>query len=350
VSLEDWGWSEAWAKRLPEQPGFEPARVVGVHGRGMVLAGAGEEFLAPASGRLLDTSPHKADLPTVGDWVLVRGGVVEGILPRTTLVSRRAPGSGAEKQALAANVDLLFIVSGLDLDLNVRRLERYLIVALESGARPVLVLNKADLGAPEEALQAVLKVAAGHEVLLTSATRGTGTHEVAARLGRGVTGAFVGSSGVGKSTLVNRLLGLEAQAVRDVRPHDSRGRHTTTSRRLFRLPTGGLVIDSPGLREIQVFASEETLASGFPEIAALARGCRFRDCRHLEEPGCAVSADVLESRLDPGRLESFHKLRREAERAEREEDAVARARHKGRVKSLERMIRRKNLGKRGRET
>jgi ribosome biogenesis GTPase len=340
VTLEDWGWSETWATRMPEGPGFEPARVIAVHGEQMALAGGLEEFVAEASGRLLYSSEHKAERPAVGDWVLVRGGVVEEIVPRTTLVCRRAP--GGERHALAANVDLLFIVSGLDAELNARRLERYLVIALESGARPVFVLNKADLGAPEEALRAVGVVAAGHDVLLTSAPSGRGTGEIAARLGPGLTGAFVGSSGVGKSSLVNSLLGRDAQAVRDVRLYDSRGRHTTTSRRLFRLPGGGLVIDTPGLREIQLWAGEEALASGFPEIVALARGCRFRDCRHLEEPGCAASAAIEERRLDPRRLESFHKLRREAERSAREEDAVARARHRGRVKALEKMIRRKN--------
>jgi ribosome biogenesis GTPase len=318
-----------------------PARVVATHGESCVIVAEEGESSAVLSGRLQYFAASPADLPAVGDWVVTRHGVIDSVLPRRTAISRKGAGSRREEQILAANVDLVFIVSGLDHDFNLRRLERYLVVALESGATPVFVLNKADLcPAPGDALDAVGGIAAGSEVLLASAIAEEGTEQIRARLTEGVTGVLIGSSGAGKSTLVNCLLGAHAQPVNAVRESDSRGRHTTTHRQLFRLPGGGMLIDTPGLREIQLWALPESVGGAFPEIEMLARGCRFRDCRHAGEAGCAVAAAIEQGQLEESRLTSFHKLEREAQRFEREADPLAARQRKREIARMHRAQRR----------
>lgn len=318
-----------------------PARVVAAHGESCVIVTEEGEGSAVLSGRLQYFAASPADLPAVGDWVTIRHGVIDSVLPRRTAISRKGAGARKEEQILAANVDLVFIVSGLDHDFNLRRLERYLVVALDSGATPVFVLNKADLcPAPGEALDAVRGIAAGSEVLLTNAIAEDGAARIRACLAEGITGVLIGSSGAGKSTLVNCLLGKQAQAVSAVRESDSRGRHTTTHRQLFRLPGGGMLIDTPGLREIQLWALPERVGGAFPEIEMLARGCRFRDCRHAGEAGCAVAAAIEQGRLDESRLASFHKLEREAQRFERETDPLAARKRKREIVRIHRAQRR----------
>jgi ribosome biogenesis GTPase len=298
------------------------------------------ETAVEASGRLLHMAESAADLPAVGDWVLLRDGWIDRILPRRTMIARKAPGKGIAPQVLAANIDLIFVVTGLDGDLNLRRLERYLVAAAESGAEPVIVLNKADLcHNPEEAVAGVRAIAPTHSVLLMSAELDWGTKQIRDKLAGFRTGTLLGSSGAGKSTLLNRLLGEELQRINEVRLSDRRGQHTTTHRHLFRRPGGGLLIDQPGLREVQLWAGQEALAGAFEDLSALASECRFRDCRHQGEPGCAVASAVAAGDLSEGRLKSYEKLRREIERIDEEQDIAARLKRKRANKTMHKAMR-----------
>jgi len=256
----------------------------------------------------------RAAQPVTGDWVWARMVepellLIEEIEERRSQISRRAAGRVAYEQVMAANVDVALIVCGLDGDFNVRRIERYLALAYEGRVAPVVVLNKADVCPDvDAALLAVRAVTRNVPVILVSARTGAGFDELALRLGLGVTAVLLGSSGAGKSSILNRLVGGERQRTGDVREGDSQGRHTTTHRELIFLPSGAGVIDSPGIREIQLLVSEEALAAVFEEIGELARQCRFGNCTHSVEPGCAVREAV-----GAARLESFHKLHLEAE-------------------------------------
>lgn len=327
MGLEQWGWSPWFAKRASGLPG-EPGRVALVHrDRCSVLTAQGE-IAAPVSGHVRDS--HGA--PAVGDWVTIHAGSIDAILPRRTLFSRQRDGA---EQPLAANLDVMFVVCGLDRDFNLRRIERYLVLAGESGAEAAVVLNKADLrDDPEEALAQVRGVSAGAPVLLMSARDGVGVEAMESLIGPGRTGVLIGSSGAGKSTLLNRLLRAETMVTQPVRESDSRGRHTTTARHLFALPSGGLLIDMPGIREVGLWATEEGLARAFPDIGDAASQCRFRDCRHEDEPGCAVREAA-----DGKRLESYRKLRREVEWLERREDPAKEAAHRKKMRSIHKAIR-----------
>ena len=243
------------------------------------------------------------------------------MLPRSSRFSRRAAGNPTEEQVVAANIDVVFLVSGLDGDFNPRRIERYLVTAWESGASPVIVLNKADLVEDAERVAGeVASLAQGVPVIAVSATRRAGIDRLRALLTRGRTGALLGSSGVGKSSIANALLGEERLRTRDVRASDGRGRHTTTGRELVLLPGGGILIDTPGMRELQLWETAETIGGAFADIDALAAECRFRDCRHRVEPGCAVLAAVRAGMLPESRLESFRKLQDEQAHQSRQQD------------------------------
>jgi ribosome biogenesis GTPase len=245
----------------------------------------------------------------VGDWVDLDGEWIEAVLPRRSLIGRRAV-NGAGQQILAANVDVIFLVTGLDHDFNLRRLERYLVVAAESGCRAVVVLNKADLCFDIDGMLAAARGVAGPTpVVALSALSEDACAVVSPFAGTGETATLLGSSGAGKSTLVNRFRGYESQVTAPVRSHDSRGRHATTRRELILLEQGWLLLDQPGLREVGLWAGEDALDTAFDDIAELARECRFRDCRHQGEPGCAVAGAV-----DQARLASYHKLDRELHR------------------------------------
>lgn len=343
MSLDDYGWApffarhfESFLEATPPVGGgaspLEPARVVSP-GRGLYrVAGGAGEALATLPGRL----EAAGDLPAVGDWVALEpaldpgpGGraTIRALLPRRTVLSRKVAGGRAEEQVLAANVDTVFLVLGLDGDFNPRRLERLAVLAAASGAEAAVLLTKADLLADlpgELAARVGAARAAAPElpVLPVSAAAPDGVAPVEPYLVPGRTLALLGSSGVGKSTLVNRLAGSELLRTSAVRPGDDRGRHTTTHRELVRLPGGALLIDSPGLREVQLWLDEpDGVAAGFVDVAALASGCRFRDCTHRQEPGCAVVRAVAEGRLDPARLDSLRKLEREAAALERRRNA-----------------------------
>jgi ribosome biogenesis GTPase len=321
MNLTHLGWSKAWADLVGPDVSTDwvPARVVSEYrGARMVVMESGERMVSVA-GRLEHEATSAADLPHIGDWVLVSvttgsgTGVIQRVLPRRTRLARKIPGRAAAVQILAANIDTAFIVLALDSRFHLRRLERFLAVVLEGGVRPVIILNKADLCPDSQArVDEVRAAVGGAEVLLTSATRRKGLRPLGDQIREGQTVAFIGSSGVGKSSLVNRLCGDLYQATIQVREKDDKGRHTTTSRELIPLPSGGFVIDTPGLRELQVWADEEGTEESFPEILIAAEGCRFRDCRHIAEPGCAVVAGVASGAIPKDRHERFLKLSREA--------------------------------------
>ena len=320
MTLEDLGWTPRFAAAFTPHAaeGLEPARVSLEHTHIYRVITAEAERLARVAGRLRHGATGRADFPAVGDWVVLEpaasGGEarIHAVLPRATHFSRRAAGNPTEEQVVAANIDVVFLVSGLDHDFNPRRIERYLVTAWESGAAPVIVLNKADLVPDPAALVAeVQAVAPGVPVIAVSARVAGSVEALRAHLPNGRTAALLGSSGVGKSSIANALIGSDVLRTHEVRESDSRGRHTTTGRQLVRLPGGGILIDTPGMRELQLWEAGESVAGAFSDIDALADGCRFRDCRHAAEPGCAVIAAAAAGTLPAARLESFRKLQGE---------------------------------------
>ncbi len=335
MNLEDFGWDDHFeAVFAPwKDAGLRAARVsLEEKERYTVLTPLGE-MTAEVTGRFRHEAAGPAAYPTVGDWVAVSidehgtGARIHAVLPRRSNFSRKEAGLVTEEQVLAANVDTVFLVSGLDLNFNPARIERYVTAAWDSGASPVIVLNKADLCDDLEArITAVNEVAFGVPVHAVSAERESGLEELTAYLGKGKTVAFLGSSGVGKSTLINRLLGENRLKTNSVSDGDSRGRHTTTHRQLLLLPSGAMVIDTPGLRELQLWAGEASLARSFDDVEAWAKECRFRDCTHNGEPGCAVEEAVSDGSLSAQRLEHYRKLQKEIQYLESRRDDKARRR------------------------
>jgi ribosome biogenesis GTPase len=318
------------------------------------LQGEAGPIDAVLGGSLRHHAEGAAELPTVGDWVVATRpsadgpAVVEAVLPRRSKISRKVPGRRAVEQVLAANVDVAFLMMGLDQDFNLRRLERFLAMVEESGARPVVLLNKADVADDVERLRGATEDVAPDVAVHAISARAGDIADVERHLASGVTAVLLGSSGVGKSTLVNRLLGSEAFATGEIRARDGRGQHTTTHRELVRLPGGGLLIDGPGIREVQLW-SDEGLEDAFPDVEALASDCRFRDCRHEGEPGCAVEAAAARGDLDPARLASFRVLQRETAALARRRDVRSqRATDRAQGKLYKRIQEEK--GKRGEES
>lgn len=321
MELDELGWNERWAEAFAPHAadGLEPARVTADFGRGYGVTTADGEVLAELAGRLRHESGMRANLPVVGDWVAVKmrpgepRSQLHAVLPRRTKLSRQAAGhKRTEEQVLAANLDTVFVVAGLDADVNKRWVERYLFAVKTGGITPVVVLNKADLhDDTATALAEVRAIAGGAEVVVTTATERGGLRALRPWLKRGHTIALLGSSGVGKSSIINGLLRDEVQAVQEVRESDSKGRHTTTHRELFLAPNGVLLVDTPGMRELQLWAPDAPLSELFPEIASATGACRFRDCSHVAEPGCGVKSAVEDGRIDPKRFESYLKLRSE---------------------------------------
>jgi ribosome biogenesis GTPase / thiamine phosphate phosphatase len=297
-----------------------PGRVIVEHRGAYAVVTEAGETTATVAGRLRHRASGPADFPSVGDWVTVavrpgeRMAVIHAVLSRSSCFSRKVAGRAADEQVLAANVDTILVVAGLDGDFNLRRLERYLALAWSSGAQPAVVLNKADLcrDVPARIVQAS-EVAGDAPVHAVSALTSAGLLDLDQYLATGRTVALLGSSGVGKSTLINAFLGAARQSVGEVRFADSRGRHTTTRRELVPLTGGGLVLDTPGMRELGMWDADAGLDEAFAEIESLAQSCRFRDCRHVTEPGCAVRAAVAEGRIAANRIESRRKLRDEYE-------------------------------------
>jgi ribosome biogenesis GTPase len=358
VDLRDLGWDDALRHQFEPwtaKPHVQPGRVYIEFNyifRVYVHAGELESVLA---GRLKHHATRRSELPAVGDWVVVRTrpgderGSIVAVLPRRSRFSRRVAGNVTDEQVVAANVNVTFIVMGLDQDYSVRRLERYLLLSRESGAAPVVLLTKPDVGEDVEGRVAEVRaIAQDLPVHVLNPKAGEGVDHVLHYLTRGRTGALLGSSGVGKTTLINRLLGTDVRRTRDVRAVDSKGRHTTTNRELVVLPNGGLLIDTPGMRELQLWEVGTAVRETFDDVDALAASCHFTDCAHRDEPRCAVKAAVEDGRLAPDRLDSYLRLQDELSFLERQQDerALIEEKRRGRIgaKSLRQVLKLKDSG------
>jgi ribosome biogenesis GTPase len=356
MPIADFGWDGGFADAFAPfaKPHHEPGRVLIEFNQNYRVAVDSGEIDAVVAGRVKHHATGRADLPGVGDWVVIRKraegdrGAIVAVLPRRSRFSRRMAGQVTGEQIVAANVDVVFIVMALDADFSVRRLERYLLMARESGASPVVLLTKPDLADDLAARVAEAAAAAGDvPVHVLNPKRSEGVDQVAHYLTRGRTGALLGSSGVGKSTIINRLAGADVQKTREVRASDSKGRHTTIHRELVVLPSGGLVIDTPGMRELQLWDAGEGIRGTFDDVEALAAGCHFTDCRHRDEPRCAVKAAVEAGVLPAARLESYLHLQKELAVLARQQDERAQIEEKRRGKIGAKALRAHLKSKRG---
>jgi ribosome biogenesis GTPase len=346
-ALEDFGWNAWFAERFAPFAalGLRPARVAVEHRTRYELYTEQGPTLAVLAGKLRYTAGRRANMPAVGDWVAAAPrpegeATIHGVLPRRSSFVRGAASQHSVPQVAAANIDTVFLVTSCNADFNQRRVERYVAVGYQSGASPVVVLNKADVAQDAEVFASQARaVAAGAPVVLTSAATGEGIEQLREYLTGHRTGALLGSSGVGKSTIINRLLGEERFGTAAIREYDDKGRHTTTRRELVVLPGGGLLIDTPGMRELHVFEGDEGLLAAFGDLQALAAECAFADCRHDAEPRCAVTGAVREGSLPAARLEAYRKLVGELEHDRRKTDKRAEAESKKQTKVAQRALR-----------
>ena len=315
MDLKTLGWN-LYSQFLKENIDKEKVARVAVENRGgyLLYAETGE-LEGIIQGKFMRSAESEVDYPKVGDWVVIEKlsgeakAIIKSILPRKTKISRKRAGEDVAEQIIAANIDIVFIVQGLDGDFNISRLERYVAMSKEGGCEPIVILNKVDL-APDAAakFEEVSQKISGIKIFLVSAQNGQGVEDVRNLIRDGLSVVFVGSSGVGKSTLVNSLLGLDLQKTQEVRLDDSRGRHTTTKRELLLLPSGGILIDTPGMRELGLWASQDALGEAFDDIEIFAQHCKFNDCDHTQSAGCAVLNALKEGKIDRQRYESFIKL------------------------------------------
>jgi ribosome biogenesis GTPase / thiamine phosphate phosphatase len=333
MRLHELGWDDGVAQAYAPWRGVadvQPGRVALEFNYIYRVYTEGAELESVLSGRLKHEATRRSQMPAVGDWVAVRRradddrGRIVGILPRRSWFSRKMAGNITDEQIVAANVDVIFIVMSLDADYSLRRLERYLLLARESGADPVVLLTKPDLAPDVDARVAeVAPVAGSGPVHVLSPKFNEGLDQVSQYLRVGRTGALLGSSGVGKSTIINRLVGSDVQKTREVRDADSKGRHTTTHRELVVLPGGGLIIDTPGMRELQLWDVGDAVRETFDDIETLAGSCHFTNCRHRDEPRCAVKQAVVSGTLATERLESYLKLQQELAHLAQQQDVKA---------------------------
>ncbi|MDH5187048.1 MAG: ribosome small subunit-dependent GTPase A [candidate division WOR-3 bacterium] len=320
MNLFEIGWNEFFAKHFEpfKNQGLIPARIACEKKYIYIVYTEKGELMAEVSGKFRFDAQTPKDFPAVGDWVAInlRPGedkaIIHGVLPRKTSFSRKVAGSRTDEQVLAANIDILFLVSALDRDFNVRRIERFLMPCYNSNSRPIILLNKSDLCQDiEEKVRAVESIAFDVPIHTMSASENKGIEVLGTYLNKGITAALLGSSGVGKSTIINRLLGEERQEIRSVSTSTGKGKHVTVHRELILIPDGGLIIDTPGLRELQLWGDEDNLKESFKDIEELAQTCRFRDCGHKHEPGCAVKKAIQQGSLDMKRFKNYLKLQRE---------------------------------------
>jgi ribosome biogenesis GTPase / thiamine phosphate phosphatase len=319
MNLTDLGWNSRFRELFGSyhNEGLIPARIAQEHKSIYFAIGETGEYMAEISGKFRYEADSKQRFPTVGDWVAISEreqgkAVIHALLPRQSAFIRKEAGVRTAEQVVAANIDNVFIVTGLDGNFNINRIERFLTLAYESGAMPIILLNKCDLCDNLESIISEVEARAiGTPVLAMSAVNGSGIDGLLTYLKAGKTAAFLGSSGVGKSSIINRLLGENRLKVNALREDDSRGRHTTTHRELVLLPNGGIVIDTPGMRELQVWGNDQGLKEVFEDIEEIAANCRFRVCSHQQEPGCAVQESIADGRLEATRFQSYLKLKKE---------------------------------------
>lgn len=347
LSLQSLGWSQFFASRFAAYAtdGYSVGRVAIEYRGAYLLYTEQGEVTAEVTGKFRHQAHDSQDFPAVGDWVVMRmasaqQATIHAVLPRQSQFSRKVAGARTEEQLVATNIDTVLLVSGLDQNFNPRRIERYLTLTWNSGANPVIVLNKADL-CPDltDCLAAVESIAPAVPVVVLSALQQQGLNQLQPYLQPGKTVVLLGSSGVGKSTITNQLLGADRQAIQAVRQGDHQGRHTTTHRELLPLPNGSLLIDTPGMRELQLWAGEDSLQSTFSDIEALAEQCRFRNCCHQQEPGCAVQQAIDQGDLDPDRWFSYQKLQRELAYQLRQQDQRAQLEEKAKWKKIHKVMR-----------
>ena len=346
ADLTTFGWSEFFATNFESyaRQGFTPGRVALEHKNVFRVYTQHGEVFAEISGKLRHEATSRRDLPAVGDWVAIRArpegnrGMIHAVLPRRTSFARKTAGSRTEEQIVGANVDTVFLLTSLNQDFSLRRIERYLMIAWESGANPIIVLSKSDLcDRMAESIDEMQTVARGVPIHAISVVTGNGLQGVGQYFKRGHTVALIGSSGVGKSTLINHLTGDDRLKVQTVRESDDRGRHTTTHRELVLLPAGGLVLDTPGMRELQLFDGDQSLELVFDDIEALAARCFFSDCLHQDEPRCAVREALVAGTIDAGRYQSYEKLQKELKYVARKRDKLSEITERKKWKKLSRL-------------
>ncbi|PEL13264.1 ribosome small subunit-dependent GTPase A [Bacillus sp. AFS017336] len=342
MNLEQLGWKESFGEM---DQNTVVARVISEQRQIYKLHDGENELTGEVSGKFQFQANVKSDYPSVGDWVVIEPlngenkAIIQKVLPRLSQFSRQSAGIKIEEQVVAANIDYVFLVMALNNDFNIRRLERYLLVAYDSGASPIIVLTKKDLcnDLPGKMAE-VEEIAFGVPIFSVNSTNGEGIEELKQLISLGKTVSLLGSSGVGKSTLLNALIGELKQITQDVREGDDRGKHTTTHRELFFLPSGGMVIDTPGMRELQLWGGEEHISSTFTDIEELAKSCKFSDCTHSKEPDCAVNRAIENGDIEPERLTSYRKLMKELAYAERKQDASLARQEREKWKKVSKMM------------
>jgi len=350
VTLEDLGWTgaraEQFARATTGKPDLFPARIAVEYNQILRVYVEDGEWEAVVSGRMKHDAERRSELPAVGDWVVVRRrgderrAAVVHVLPRAGYFSRKVAGVVTDEQVVAANIDVAFIVTSLDADFSPRRLERYLLVAREGGVQPMVLLTKPDkCGDVPGRVSEAVTVAGGAPVLVVNPRSGEGMEGVVAHLSRGRTCALLGSSGVGKSTIVNYLVGRDVRRTQEVRAEDAKGRHTTTHRELVEVPAGGWLIDTPGMRELQLWEVGDGFRQSFDDVEAVAAHCHFTNCRHLDEPRCAVKDAVEFGTLAPDRLASYQTLQQELQHLEAQQTERLRLEGRRRAKVMTKALR-----------